>query len=326
MRWRVARTKIRAAPSGAERALRGLTPILIGAGAGAAYAAILRLIDRAWPIEHPGHLLLDWTIPVVLGVVWGALVATGRARAEKQRAERRAIEQLRERIKGTEREQAVWVLASSLLHELRNPLHTLGLALDELARADPPASQEKLLAEARHAVERMNERFRRLRSLADQPDRRHAPYDLAELVRSRAAQFDVIARANGASVRVSGPASLTVVGDEIMTRTSVESLISNATDAVGAGGCVDVALESEGDRAIVRVCDDGPGIPETLRAHAFQPLHTTKAPQHGLGLGLPIARGLARAQDGDVVFEDRARGACVVLSLPLCAQATEGAP
>jgi signal transduction histidine kinase len=172
----------------------------------------------------------------------------------------------------------------------------------------------------------MNERFRRLRSLADQPERRNAPYDLAELVRSRAAQFDVIARANGASVRVSGPASLTVVGDEIMTRTSVESLISNATDAVSAGGCVEVALESEDDRALVRVSDDGPGIPESLRDHAFQPLHTTKAPQHGLGLGLPIARGLARAQDGDVVFEERERGACVVLSLPLCAQPVEGTP
>jgi C4-dicarboxylate-specific signal transduction histidine kinase len=62
------------------------------------------------------------------------------------------------------------------------------------------------------------------------------------------------------------------------------------------------------------VCDDGPALDSGVRASLFEPLGTAKA--QGLGLGLPIARALARAMRGDLVFED-ACGKAFRLDLPL---------
>jgi signal transduction histidine kinase len=59
---------------------------------------------------------------------------------------------------------------------------------------------------------------------------------------------------------------------------------------------------SEHGRAVVRVCDDGPPLDPEARTTLFEPLRTTKT--SGLGLGLPIARALARAMRGDLSLEE----------------------
>lgn len=293
-------------------------PVLFGAIIGLGYAAILRLIDEAWPASNLAHRALDWTFPVLFGIALGVAVGAGRVRSERARAARRAVEQLQQRLEGSEREQAVWVLASSLLHELRNPLHTLGLALEELETAANSAPSAQLLAEARRAVERMNGRFSALGELAFQPAERVQRYDLARLVRATAEPFEVIARAGAAQVAVKGPPELFVTGDPELTRSVLENLLSNAVDAVrlSAGGAVGVELDAGERQATVRVRDDGPGVPEALKDEVFQPLRSTKGPQNGLGLGLPIARALARAQGGDVRLEPSSSGACFALTLP----------
>jgi signal transduction histidine kinase len=68
----------------------------------------------------------------------------------------------------------------------------------------------------------------------------------------------------------------------------------------------------------VRVEDDGPAIDPTVRATLFEPMRSTKA--RGLGLGLPIARALARAMRGDLSLED-AEGKAFRLELPLTERA-----
>jgi signal transduction histidine kinase len=110
-----------------------------------------------------------------------------------------------------------------------------------------------------------------------------------------------------------------VTGDPELTRSVLENLLSNAVDAVrlSAGDDVRVELEAGEELATVRVRDDGPGVPEALKDEVFQPLRSTKGPQNGLGLGLPIARALARAQGGDVSLEPSPGGACLALTLPL---------
>lgn len=293
--------------------------IAFGVVLGLVYAAVLRWIDAAWPAEHPSHLVLDWTIPTLLGVGVGLVLDFARTRAEHYRAEQRALEGLRERLRGSEREQAVWVLASSLLHELRNPLHTLGLALEELDACEEPERQRRLLDRARAAVERMNTRFKELGAMADQPAQEPRAYDLGALVRQTVEHFDVLARGGGAKVRLRSGATVVAHGDEALARTALENLVSNAIDAVESipGGVVDVAIEVTSDAARIRVRDNGPGVDETMQAQIFKPLRSSKAPHHGLGLGLPIARGLARAGGGDVRLEPSTSGACFLLELPL---------
>jgi len=81
------------------------------------------------------------------------------------------------------------------------------------------------------------------------------------------------------------------------------NLIDNALDAVSEGGHVDVTVEQQLDRVVVRVVDDGPGIPPDVVGSIFDPFFTTKAPGQGTGLGLDIARRLVRRHFGDISVE-----------------------
>jgi signal transduction histidine kinase len=83
------------------------------------------------------------------------------------------------------------------------------------------------------------------------------------------------------------------------------SLLDNALDAIDEGGRIDVSAGRELDRVVVRVVDDGSGIPEDVMPWIFDAFFTTKAPGHGTGLGLEIARRLARRYHGDVTVQSR---------------------
>jgi signal transduction histidine kinase len=83
------------------------------------------------------------------------------------------------------------------------------------------------------------------------------------------------------------------------------NLIDNAIDAIPESGHVAVSAEAEAGRVLVRVVDDGPGIPEDVRPRIFDPFFTTKPPGQGTGLGLDIARRLLRLHHGDITVESQ---------------------
>ena len=94
-------------------------------------------------------------------------------------------------------------------------------------------------------------------------------------------------------------------------------LIDNAIDAVSAGGTVIVTASRRGDEVMVRVVDDGPGIPEEIRARVFDPFFTTKAVGFGSGLGLDIARRFAHLHNGDVNFTSQPGRTIFRVRLPI---------
>jgi signal transduction histidine kinase len=78
------------------------------------------------------------------------------------------------------------------------------------------------------------------------------------------------------------------------------NLIDNAIDAARQQGHVTVTAARDHQSLVVRVIDDGPGIPDEIRAQIFDPFFTTKPPGEGTGLGLDIARRLVYRHGGDV--------------------------
>jgi signal transduction histidine kinase len=84
------------------------------------------------------------------------------------------------------------------------------------------------------------------------------------------------------------------------------NLIDNALDAVAAGGKVSVRANRENQDVVVRVVDDGAGIPAAIRDLIFDPFFTTKPMGQGVGLGLDIARRLVRHNEGAIEFESGA--------------------
>ena len=81
------------------------------------------------------------------------------------------------------------------------------------------------------------------------------------------------------------------------------NLIDNALDAIPESGRVDVSARVEGQQVVVRVIDDGPGIPAGIHHRLFDPFFTTKPVGKGTGLGLDIVRRLVAHNDGEIEFE-----------------------
>lgn len=101
------------------------------------------------------------------------------------------------------------------------------------------------------------------------------------------------------------------------------NLIDNALDAVAAGGSVDVTARVEGDRVVVRVVDDGVGIPRPDLERIFEPFYTTKPVGSGTGLGLDIVRRLVNQNDGDIEVSSVPGRTEFRVTLPIAQPASE---
>ena len=83
------------------------------------------------------------------------------------------------------------------------------------------------------------------------------------------------------------------------------NLIDNALDAIPAGGNVSVSGAREMNDVVVRITDDGPGIPPAIIEKIFDPFFTTKGVGEGTGMGLEIVKRLLKRHEGDIDVESR---------------------
>jgi signal transduction histidine kinase len=104
-----------------------------------------------------------------------------------------------------------------------------------------------------------------------------------------------------------------------MVKRALINLVDNAIGALAsqprADPVIRVELRQEGAKAHLAVEDNGPGVPESSRAHLFDPYFSTK--QKGTGLGLAIVRRIAQDHHGEVHYEPRSPGSRFSLTLPL---------
>ena len=102
------------------------------------------------------------------------------------------------------------------------------------------------------------------------------------------------------------------------------NLIDNALDAAPQNGRVDVTANHEHQRLVVRVIDNGPGIPPNLRQHLFEPFFTTKPVGQGTGLGLDIVRRLIIHNDAEIEVDSVPGRTEFRVSLPIAEPAAAG--
>jgi signal transduction histidine kinase len=102
------------------------------------------------------------------------------------------------------------------------------------------------------------------------------------------------------------------------------NLIDNALDAIPDSGRVEISARREDRKVVVRVMDNGDGIPAEIRQRIFDPFFTTKPMGQGVGLGLDIVRRLVRHNNGDISVESRAGRTEFVVALPMADVAPTG--
>ena len=246
-------------------------------------------------------VFVDWVAPPMAGIlIAGALLYAQRAR-NLQAAERAAAEVLAERLAGTERRQAIWVVAAAVAHDLRNPLHNLQLLVEEAAEERDAARRRELLDRIRENATRATERLADL-SRAGQmmQDRADAKVDLGNTLDEVRERLAPTLRATRATFSVDCPRGLCIRADAHAVRSAVENVAANALEALqarGSGGILALRAHQRDGVVELLVEDDGPGIPDEVRDRLFIPFSSG---HDGTGLGLAIARALARAGGGDL--------------------------
>jgi signal transduction histidine kinase len=208
-------------------------------------------------------------------------------------------------------------------HALRTPLTAIRGNLElQAAKADGPAG-EQLGATIEQVDEliRIVNRLLLLEKLAnprsESPNRERL--DLLALTRDLIDPLHVIAEERGVSLECRGD-SVEVEADAGQVRQAVLNLIDNALRVTPRGGAVAVEVGSRAGAAEVAVSDSGPGIPADQLERVFERFYSTRSTGGGgTGLGLPIARAIARAHGGDVTASSPG-GARFLLRLPLAGE------
>jgi signal transduction histidine kinase len=148
------------------------------------------------------------------------------------------------------------------------------------------------------------------------------PFDLSNLLKEEAERFKVRAAREGVRLEVRVPDELLVSGDPARTGQILAALLDNALRFTPSGGSVEVAARGQDGRAEATVTDTGPGIPPEHLPHIFERFYRAesargRADGGGTGIGLAIAQGLARAQEGDLEAANAKDGGAVFrLKLP----------
>ncbi|WP_232628210.1 sensor histidine kinase [Methylobacterium sp. Leaf118] len=237
--------------------------------------------------------------------------------------ERRRSEAERERL-GRELAQAgrlaaLGQFAASMAHEINQPLAAIRSYADNTAILVRRGRVEDA-AENVSAIGRLTERIggltRQLKGFARRASGRREPVRLAEIVRG---SLEVVAfRVGEAGPCLDVPEldpALAVLGDGPRLEQVVVNLLQNALDAVAgqAGARVALTVEAGADRVTVCVADNGPGIPEAVRAQVFDAFFTTKP--EGLGLGLAISRGIVEECGGTLTVTSGSEGTAFRMEL-----------
>jgi signal transduction histidine kinase len=132
------------------------------------------------------------------------------------------------------------------------------------------------------------------------------PVDLALNLSNTVAVLKSKARAKSVAVVVDLEPGLPPVRGFVGELNQVwANLIDNALDAVSESGRIEVLANHVHQRVVVRVIDNGTGIPAEIRKRIFEPFFTTKPVGQGTGLGLDIVRRLIRHNDGEISVESQ---------------------
>lgn len=252
-------------------------------------------------------------------LIVGLLVNRRRLRqaVEAKRLAMKQAMELRDALSHSGRVTLLGQLASSLAHELSQPLGAIlrnAEAAEIMLRQPAPDLDElrAIIDDILRDDHRAGDVIQKLRSLLSKGHLDMQPLDIGEVV------SDVIgllhSDATGRHVRLSAnihPGLPDVLADRIHLQQVLLNLIVNAMDALEANDAgsreVEIsARQTDPAWVEVKVCDNGPGIPAENMGRLFEPFYTTKA--KGMGMGLPVCQTIIEAHHGRLTVENRSEG------------------
>lgn len=228
------------------------------------------------------------------------------------------------RLIQSEKLAVIGQLASSLAHELNNPLQAiqsgLGLIMDEIDQSNSELVRQDVTI-IQQELERIQSIFRQMLDFYRPSTHEHVPLDLNAicegvrvLMRKRLQETNVTMH-----VQLTPNLPLTC-GDSNQIKQVLLNLLLNAAEAMpAAGGNVWLKTDNHESEVFITVVDDGHGIPAEYQSRLFEPLFTTKT--RGMGLGLAISQDIIRRHAGLISVQSEL-GTHTVFSIKLPARST----
>jgi len=271
-------------------------------------------------VRLAGHLSRQLSRPIDELVGWTRLirrrvplpVGPASRGAPEFEALRQALRELattldaaRERELEAERLRAFREVARRVAHEIKNPLTSMQIAVDQLRRSGGQADGRNGIAVDVLAseTERLAMLAREFADFGRLPEGPKSEVDLVDLLMDLGKsavppEVDVRVRANGEPCKV--------MGHYDPLRRAFANLLRNSAEAMQGRGAIDVAVTRDGSGLVVTIADHGPGVPDELRQRVFEPYFTTK--QDGTGLGLALVRQTIEAHNGTIGVADTPGG------------------
>jgi two-component system sensor histidine kinase FlrB len=228
------------------------------------------------------------------------------------------LHQLHQQLAQQERLAVMGRMAASLAHQIRTPLATALLYAANLQRDDLPVE-----GRSRFAGKVMN-RLQALEVLVQDMLRfvRVGPVrDGAESIQlsSVLSEVEAIVQAQLASKQLQWQpkvgADAVVSGGRSDLLGALVNLLENACEHAPAGSAVGLEAELQGNFYVIRVIDQGAGVPEQVESQIFDPFFTTRA--NGTGLGLAIVKRVVEDMKGSITYKRDDRGTVFELRLPV---------
>jgi two-component system OmpR family sensor kinase len=237
----------------------------------------------------------------------------------------RAFDRMRVRLAQLDDARREFIANAS--HELRTPLFSLGGFLELLADEDlDEATRREFLDTMRDQVARLTKLATDLLDLsrldAGRISVERRELDLRDLAEDVVEEFGAVAQANEHPLTALDGRPVPALGDPERVLQIGRALVENALVHTPPGTPVRVSATTDGDRAVLSVEDEGPGIPAGSVDQVFERFHRTDGGRSsGSGLGLAIARELAKLMDGAITLDSRPGRTVFALRLPAGARA-----
>jgi len=198
---------------------------------------------------------------------------------------------------------------TAMSHDLKTPITRLRLRSEML---DDEALRAKFAKDLQEMEAMVTQTLDFMRDASTQETVRRV--DAMALLESLQTDY----QDTGSRVEIEGKVAQPYPGRPLALRRCLTNLVDNA---IRYGGRATIKVEDAADRLTIRILDDGPGIPEQELEQAFEPFFRAEASRSretgGTGLGLGIARNIARAHGGDLVLRNRPEGGLeAILTLP----------
>jgi signal transduction histidine kinase len=240
---------------------------------------------------------------------------------------RQKIEQerdLREQLRHKERLAALGQVAAGVAHELRNPLATIRLRTQMNQRAVSDSAVQQSCSMVLEEIDRLNGIVERLLYFSRPLKLDVESFDLVLLLRDCVEAKTTLVRSETIRFLLDATnASVIIRGDRSKLYQVFDNILSNAIDALGPVGTVELTVLDQNRYVTVECRDDGHGIPDDIRDKLFDPFFTTRP--KGIGLGLSIAYEIVQAHDGTTeITSSPVKGTIVTVCLPASGPVTPG--